>query len=172
MKKISNEDLIYKYMNQASLSSGEERDFYEKLSIIDWNELDENYGKDFSQKILRRVGETDTEDLENLSNIILLYNNPYGKFTKEFGEIISQLYLKDRIGFIKALNLVKDETINIVYVFRLEKTFPNDYTDGDREDYTDGDREELEKSQELTEAEKETADMFFTMYRNICVSCL
>lgn len=164
MKKVPNEDLIYKYMNQASLSSGEEKDFFEKLSIVDWKELEEAYGEDFSQEVLRKVRETKTEDLENLSNIILLYNNPYGKFTKEFGEIITQLYLKDKISFIKALHLVEDETINIVYVFRLEKTFPNDYTDGDRE--------KLENSQELTEAEKETANMFFTMYRNICVSCL
>lgn len=164
MPTIRNEALIYEYVNKKELSSVEEKDFLYRLSMVDWYIIDEEYGEDFSIKILDKIKNTETKDLENLSNIILLYNNPYGKFTKEFGEVITNLYLKDKIRFIKSLHLVQDETINIVYVFRLEKIFPNDHIDDDLLYF--------ENSPRLTEDEKETARMFFTMYRNICVSCL
>src|SRR5690606_2397464 len=143
------------YINGTNLTAIEKKEFFHHLSILDWNKISEDYGEDFSFKILKKVQDTETNNLENMSNIILLYNNPYGKFTKEFGEIITKLYLKDKIQFMKALNLVKDETINIVYVFRLEKTFPNDYTEDDLK--------EILNSNKLTDEEKETARMFFTM---------
>lgn len=124
MEVRNGEEIICKYLNKSNLTDIEKKDFFYQLSIIDWAEISEKYGEDFTFKILKKVQNTETNDLENISNIILLYNNPYGKFTKEFGEIITKRYLKDKIQFIKALNLVKDETINIVYVFRLEKPFP------------------------------------------------
>lgn len=164
MENRTSEELVYEYINGTNLTAIEEKEFFHHLSILDWNKISEDYGEDFSFKVLRKIQDTETNNLENMSNIILLYNNPYGKFTKEFGEIITKLYLKDKIQFMKALNLVKDETINIVYVFRLEKTFPNDYTEDDLK--------EILNSNKLTDEEKETARMFFTMYRNICVSCL
>lgn len=164
MGNKTREELVYEYVNKPDLMWTEEKEFFRYLSILDWNKISENYGEDFCLKILKKVQDTKTEDLENISNIILLYNNPYGKFTKEFGEIITKLYLKDKIHFMKSLNLVKDETINIVYVFRLEKIFT--------EDYIDDDIREIQSSNELSSEEKETARMFFTMYRNICVSCL
>lgn len=164
MHRKTSEELVYEYISKPNLSAIVEKDFFHHLSILDWNKITEDYGENFSHKILKKVQDTKTEDLGNMSNIILLYNNPYGKFTKEFGEIITKLYLKDKIQFMKALNLVKDETINIVYVFRLEKTFPNDYVEDDMK--------EIQNSNELSDEEKETAKMFFTMYRNICVSCL
>ncbi|WP_025640256.1 hypothetical protein [Schnuerera ultunensis] len=164
MENKTSEELVYIYMNKSNLRNIEEKELFYHLSILDWNKMSEEYGEEFNRKILKKVQYTKTKDLENMSNIILLFNNPYGKFTKEFGEIITKLYIKDKIQFMKALNLVKDETINIVYVFRLEKTFTNDYTEDDLK--------EILYSNELSEEEKETAKMFFTMYRNICVSCL
>ncbi|CCQ97950.1 hypothetical protein CULT_750001 [[Clostridium] ultunense Esp] len=164
MENKTSEELVYIYMNKSNLRNIEEKELFYHLSILDWNKMSEEYGEEFNRKILKKVQYTKTKDLENMSNIILLFNNPYGKFTKEFGEVITKLYIKDKIQFMKALNLVKDETINIVYVFRLEKTFTNDYTEDDLK--------EILYSNELSEEEKETAKMFFTMYRNICVSCL
>lgn len=164
MENKTSEELVYTYMNKSNLRNIEEKELFHHLSILDWNKMAEEYGEEFNRKILKKVQCTKTKDLENMSNIILFFNNPYGKFTKEFGEVITKLYIKDKIQFMKALNLVKDETINIVYVFRLEKTFTNDYTEDDLK--------EILYSNELSEEEKETAKMFFTMYRNICVSCL
>ena len=116
MENRTSEELVYEYINGTNLTAIEEKEFFHHLSILDWNKISEDYGEDFSFKILKKVQDTETNNLENMSNIILLYNNPYGKFTKEFGEIITKLYLKDKIQFMKALNLVKDETINIVYL--------------------------------------------------------
>src|SRR5699024_2880109 len=161
--KIS-EELIYDYTNKSELTDTERKDFFYHLTLLDWNNIAKDYGESFNDKILKKIMNEKIEDLETMSNAILLYNNPYGIYTLEFGKLITKFYLKDKIKFIKALNLVKDETINIVYVFRLERIFPDDYTEDDSA--------EIQASNMLTDEEKETARMFFKMYRNICISCL
>lgn len=92
--------------------------------------------------------------------MLKLYNNPSGAFTLEFANIIVDLYRYSKSKFIKALKIVKDESINLVYVFRNQKVF----TDEDEE------LKEILMMEELSEEDKEVAKDFFQMYKNICAS--
>ena len=152
---------IYTYINKNNLNYDEKKDFFYQLTLLDWNKTSEDYGEDFNDKIIQRVIKENIEDLESISNIILLYNNPYGVYTLEFAQVIAKIYERDKIKFIKGLNLVKDEAINIVYVFRLRKVFID-------EKKKKRDLEEMQKSEALSKEEKEIAHTFFKMYETIC----
>ena len=155
------EEKIYNYINKNVLDDVDRRDFFYQLTLLDWNKTAEDYGGGFNDSIIQWIKREDIKDSEDISNIILLYNNPYGIYTLEFAEIIDGIYQKDKIDFIRGLNLVKDEAINIVYAFRLQKTFVDD---SKREE----DLKEIECYNKLSEDEKEIARMFFKMYETIC----
>ena len=89
-----------------------------------------------------------------------LYSNPYGAFTEKFANIIGEIYKYDKIKFIKALNIVKDEAINLVYVFRMQNIFEDE----------DEDKFEILNSNKLSEEEIITTNNFFKMYKTICAT--
>lgn len=157
------EEIVYSYINKINLNEDERKDFFHQLVFLDWNKTSKDYGEGFNDKIIEKVMKIETEDIVNISNLIELYNNPYGVYTEEITRKVSNIYLKDKIKFIKALNLVKDESINIVYVFRTARVFEDDTK-------LQNDIEEIQNSKNLSTEEKETASMFFTMYKNICAS--
>lgn len=155
------EEKTYTYVNKIKLNQDEKRDFFHQLTLLDWNKTTKDYGKEFNDRIMQIVLKDKIDDIENISKIIELYNNVYGMYILEFTEAIAEIYGRDKIKFIKGLNLVKDEAINIVYAFRLRNVFA-----GELEAKTD--EEEILKSKALSEEEKETAKSFFKMYQTIC----
>ncbi len=130
----------------------------EDLYWADWDELSAN--RDELDRIFKYLRDFEARDIDELANILTLYNNPSGAYTVEFAKIIIDFYRHNKIKFIKALNIVKDETMNLVYIFRNFKVF----NDEDKE------LEEILKQDDLTEEEKRTAFDFFQMYKNICGS--
>ncbi len=144
---IAPEEKIYYYVNKTRLNNNEIKDLLYQLTMLNWDKIEQNYGRNISQRIIQKVIKMDIEDIESISNIILLYNNPYGIYTLEFVELITKIYSKDKIRFIKGLNLVKEEAINIVYVFRLRKIFIDDVE-------LERDIEEIQNSQRLSYEEK------------------
>lgn len=130
------------------------------LEELYWTDLEEiSKDKEKLTWIFNYIKDYNSRDLKELSNILKLYNNPSGLFTKEFANIVFEIYNKDRIRFIKALNLVKEEAINLVYVFRMR----NFFIDEDKEFMA------MLNSKELSQEEIDTANTFLKMYRTICV---
>lgn len=129
----------------------------EELYWEDWDELDKNQEID---RIFDFLRDFQAREIDELAGILRLYNNPSGAYTVEFANIIADIYRYSKLKFIKALNLVKDETINLVYIVRNLKVF----TDEDEE------LKEILQIEDLTEEEKDTAINFFQMYKNICAS--
>lgn len=130
----------------------------EELYWVDWDELSTNPHK--LNEIFQYIKDYDSRSIEELAQILRLYNNPSGQYTVEFANIVGEIYKKDKIKFIKALNLVKDEGINLVYIFRMQKVFD------------DEDREIAEaiNSHKLSAEEIDTANTFLKMYKTICVT--
>ena len=130
----------------------------EDLYWEDWDELSKN--KDEIDRIFHYLKDFEAREIDELAHILTLYNNPSGAYTVEFANIIADLYRYSKIKFIKALGIVKDESINLVYVFRNLKVF----TDEDEE------LKEILGIEELSQGDKEVAKDFFQMYKNICAS--
>lgn len=124
----------------------------------DWEDLLENPNK--SEELFLYIKDYDSRSIEELSQVLKLYSNPSGAFTIEFADIIARFYKSNKIKFIKALNLVQDEAINLVYVFRNLQIF----SDGDEE------LEEIINKGKLSQEEIDTANTFFQMYKTICSS--
>jgi len=130
----------------------------EELYWEDWDQLAKD--NEVLEKIFSYLKDFEARDIDELANMLKLYNNPSGAFTLEFANIIVDLYRYSKSKFIKALKIVKDESINLVYVFRNQKVF----TDEDEE------LKEILMMEELSEEDKEVAKDFFQMYKNICTS--
>ena len=131
---------------------------WEELYWADWDELEKTDGK--IEEIFNYLNEFESFELEELSQVLKLYNNPSGAHTIEFAKVTSDIYNKDKVKFIKALHLVQDEIPNLVYAFRLEDVF----ADGDLE------FNEIVELNKLDPEEVETAKFFFKMYKTICSS--
>ena len=153
---ISLEEKIIKKINMDTLTKEESIELIEDLYWADWDLLNDEY-MDEIPKIFSYL-KSENHSLEEISGILKLYNNPHGAYVDEFSDIIIELYKRDRLDFIRALNLEKDETSNLVYLFRNNKVV------------IDEDEELLEiiKSEELSEEEKDTGNFFIKMYENVC----
>ncbi|WP_313756073.1 hypothetical protein [Tissierella sp.] len=126
-----------------------------------WIDLAELLNKpDELNEIFEYIKDYNSRSIQELAQILRLYSNPSGVFTKEFAEIIRNVYRYNKIKFIKALNLIKDESINLVYVFRSKEVFE----DVDKEVF------EILNSNRLSEEEIDTTDTFFKMYKTICAT--
>lgn len=128
----------------------------EELYWSDWDEL----SNDRLNEIFQYIKDYKSRTIEELAEILRLYSNPSGKYTIEFATIIGEIYKNDKVRFIKALNLVKDEAINLVYVFRMQGIF------------IDEDKEiaEILGSNKLSEEEIDTANSLLKMYKTICAT--
>ena len=154
--KISLEENIINTMDKDSLNEEESIDFLEDIYWADWHVLSEQY-KEYIPKIFNYLRNED-HSFEGVSQIIKLYNNPHGAYIEEFSDIIIGLYNKDKIEFIRALNIDRDEISNLVYLFR------NNNIEIDK----DEELLKIIKSDLLTEEEKETGEFFIKMYHNVC----
>ncbi len=128
----------------------------DELYWADWEEISQD--KKELNIIFEYINDHSSKNLEELSKILKLYNNPSGLFTDEFANLVGEIYLKDKIRFIKALNLVKDEAINLVYIFRMKNIF----VDEDKEFIS------ILNSNKLSQEELDTASTFIKMYKTIC----
>ena len=130
----------------------------EDLYWADWDKIGENPNE--YKIIFDYIENSSSFSLEELSGVLKLYNNPHGAYTIEFAKIISEIYIRDKIKFIKALNLVKDEIPNLVYAFRMEKVFQDE----------DIELNQIFSLNKLSQEEIHTANFFFKMYKTICSS--
>ena len=130
----------------------------EELYWADWDELSRTEGR--IEEIFNYLNEFELFELEELAQILKLYNNPSGAHTIEFAKLTGDIYNKDKVKFIKALNLVQDEIPNLVYAFRLENVFEDE----------DEELNEIINLNKLSGEEIETAKFFFKMYKTICTS--
>lgn len=128
----------------------------EELYWANWAELDVNFPEDVD-KIFNYLRSNDL-GIQEMAKVLPLYNNIEGAYTKKFAQIIADYYIEDKMKFIKALNLNKEEAINLVYIFRNLKVFEDE-----KKEYS-----EIESKEVLTEEELETARTLFSMYKNIC----
>ncbi len=134
-----------------------------KIDIDDlyWSDLDQlGENKDQLDEVLSYLKDFDSRTLEELSLTLKLYSNPSGALIDEFSDVISQLYLHDKVRFFKALALEEDESMNLTYVFRNLKVFEDE----------EKEFEDLEALNKLTDDELTVANMFFKMYKTICSS--
>lgn len=130
----------------------------EDLYWADWDEIGKNSSE--FKTIFNYIENSNNFGLEELSGVLKLYNNPHGAYTIEFAKIVSEIYIRDKIKFIKALNLVKEEIPNLVYAFRMEKVFENE----------DIELNQILSLNKLSQEEIDTANFFFKMYKTICSS--
>lgn len=130
----------------------------EDLYWADWDEIGEDPNE--LKTIFDYIKNSSEFSLEELSIVLKLYNNPHGAYTIKFAKIVSEIYIKDKIKFIKALNLEKDEIQNLVYAFRMEKVFEDE----------DIELSEIISLNKLSQDEIDTANFFFKMYKTICSS--
>ncbi len=153
--QISLEEKIVKDINKQILTKEESLELIDDLYWADWDMINDKY-KDSIPKIFNYLKED--HSCEEISGIIKLYNNPHGAYVDEFSNLIIDIYKRDKLKFIKSLNIEKDETSNLVYLFR-----NNDVV-------IDKDEELLEiiQSDKLSEEEKETGDFLLRMYDNVC----
>lgn len=127
----------------------------EELYWDDWE-----YSKEQLDEIFDYLRDYNSRTIEELGQTLMLYSNPSGRLTEEFAILIEDIYKNDKIKFIRALNTVKEEAINLVYVFRMRRVFKNE----------DEDYDEIIKTGKLSLEEIETTDMFFKMYKTICAT--
>lgn len=145
-----------KYINKEDLSLNQKVKFLDELYWSDLKALSDS--PDTNMDSLFQHLKSEELSIEEIAKVLNLYNNLDGAYTQEFAEIIANLYSKDRIKFFRALNLNKDEAINIVYVFRIIKVFEDKNIE----------LQEVKNSNKLTEEEIDTANTFFNMYETIC----
>lgn len=145
---------LFQKFKEGRLSGNEKLEFLEELYWVDWTELEEII------KVEDVFLYLNSEDLsiEEISLILKLYNNPGGDYVKDYSDTISNIYLRDKRKFIKALNLERDQITNLVYLFRNEMVFENEKQD----------LEEILEVRELSQDEIDTAKEFFKTYERAC----
>lgn len=131
---------------------------WEELYWGDWDELAKIKGK--VEEIFNYLNKFEDFQLDELAQVLKLYNNPSGAHTIEFAKLTGDIYNRDKARFIKALHLVPDEIPNLVYAFRLEEVFEDE----------DEEFDEIISLNKLSPGEVETANFFFKMYKTICSS--
>lgn len=152
----STEEQIIHLIEKTNLKEEESLLLIDNLYWADWSLLTTEY-PDHISKIFNYL-KNNHHSKEVRSQILKLYNNPEGAYVEKFEQIILDLYKKDKTKFIKSLNLVKDEGINLVYIFRNHKVA------------LDEDQELLNiiNSEALSSNERDTGEMLLKMYENIC----
>ena len=145
-KKTAEENII-ELISKDSLTKEESLDLIKELYWADWDILREKYS-DYIDKIFLYLKKDNLSDRE-ISQILKLYNNPHGAYIKEFSDIIIELYKKDKLKFIRSLNIEKEESSNLVYLFR------NNFIEIDK----DLELAEILKSEGLTKEEKDTGEI-------------
>lgn len=154
-KKTAEENII-ELISKDSLTKEESLDLIKELYWADWDILREKYS-DYIDKIFLYLKKDNLSDRE-ISQILKLYNNPHGAYIKEFSDIIIELYKKDKLKFIRSLNMEKEESSNLVYLFR------NNFIEIDK----DLELAEILKSEGLTKEEKDTGEILLKLYKHAC----
>ena len=154
-KKTAEENII-ELISKDSLTKEESLDLIKELYWADWDILREKYS-DYIDKIFLHLKKDNLSDRE-ISQILKLYNNPHGAYIKEFSDIIIELYKKDKLKFIRSLNIEKEESSNLVYLFR------NNFIERDK----DLELAEILKSEGLTKEEKDTGEILLKLYKHAC----
>lgn len=144
------------YINKEKLSDKERLELLDEIYWLAWDMLSIEYPEE-TKKIFSFLRNNEFSE-EEISLILKLYNNPHGAYTQEFSHIISNIYNKDKIKFIKALHLVPEEVGNLVYLFRNNKVFNDEEIE----------LMEILSKQGLAEEEIDTANTFFRMYKTVC----
>lgn len=150
------EKTIIDFLKKYTLNTRESLELIDNLYWADWDLLEMEYPNYISKIFSYLKGKNHSN--EEISQILKLYNNPHGAYVEEFANIIANLYNKDKVKFIQSLNLEREEAINLVYIFRTYDI----KLDEDRE------LNDIIKSEKLTEGEKDIAEKFIKMYKNIC----
>lgn len=150
------EEKIIELINKDNISKTESLELIDDLYWADWDILTEKYS-DGIKKIFNYLKKDDFS-IEEISQMIKLYNNPDGAYIDEFSNIILNIYKRNKHQFIQALNIEKEEIVNLVYLFR------NHFMNIDE----DLDLLQMLESKELTKGEKETVEMFMKSYKNVC----
>lgn len=147
---------IIRYLNQEDLNLDQKVQLLDELYWADWESLNNDPNIDID-KLFNHLQSTDL-NIEEIGKIMSLYNNLDGAYTKEFAQVIANLYKSDRIKFFQGLNLNQEETINIVYVFRMIKVFEDSHVEFQK----------IKDMNKLREEEVATANTFYNMYETIC----
>lgn len=153
---MSSEEKIIGFIEKDNMTKEESLEFLDELYWADWDFLNEKYPNHI-EKIFNNLRKDNISN-EERSLIIKLYNNPHGAYVDEFSQVILDLYKKDKMKFIQALNMEKDEISNLVYLFRNH----NEVVDEDEELLS------IIQSDSLSEEEKDTGNFFIKMYENVC----
>ncbi len=153
---MSSEEKIIGFIEKDNMTKEESLEFLDELYWADWDFLKEKYPNHI-EKIFNNLRKDNISN-EERSLIIKLYNNPHGAYVDEFSQVILDLYKKDKMKFIQALNMEKDEISNLVYLFRNH----NEVVDEDEELLS------IIQSDSLSEEEKDTGNFFIKMYENVC----
>ena len=74
----------------------------EELYWADWDELSETDGQ--IEEIFNYINGFKLFEIEELAQVLKLYNNPSGAHTIEFAKLTGDIYNKDKVKFIKALH--------------------------------------------------------------------
>lgn len=152
----STEERIIESIDKDVLMKEESLELLDDLYWADWDFLNDKYPRHIDKifKFLKK----DSFSKEEVSLIVKLYNNPHGAYVDEFSDIILYLYKNNKSKFIKSLNLERDETSNLVYLFRNHTVV------------IDEDEELLDiiQSEGLTDEERDTGEYFIKMYEKVC----
>lgn len=148
---------IVELVNKEKLSLDDKVELLDELYWAEWDELDKEYPEEV-EKIFYYLENKDLE-IEELAKALSLYNNVAGAHTHRFANIIADYYTQDRIKFMKALNMNKDQAIHLVYIFRNLFVF----------DDKDKELSEIKSKGQLIDEELEAAETFYSMYNRICI---
>lgn len=148
--------LIKRYINKDNLDLDQKVQLLDELYWADWESINNDPNIDIN-KLFNHL-QSENLDIEEIGKIMSLYNNLDGAYTQEFAKVIANLYTNDRIKFFQGLNLNQEETINIVYVFRMIKMFED----------SDIEFKEVKDMNKLRDEEIDTTNTFYNMYETIC----
>ncbi|MSS43349.1 hypothetical protein FYJ27_06325 [Anaerosalibacter bizertensis] len=145
-------------MNKKEIDSKELKTIISKLPEIDLENLEKIYGEGSDIKILNWLSKQSIKDKEDIESILKISLNLYDEQHTIISNLMKDLYLKDKITFIKALAKVPKAMEETAYAF---KTFEL-YETGNEDMIKDLDM--FSSSNVLTEEEKKLAVEFLNIY--------
>ena len=143
---------------EKEINNKELKKIFLSLPKLDLDKLAKIYGDDSDTKVLEWISKQDVKDIEDIESIIRISLNFYDKEYDIISNLMKDIYLKDKVTFIKALFKVPEAMDEIAYAFRSLELYEKINIDMTE------DLNMILDSNKLTKEEKKFAIEFLNLY--------